>query len=58
MTDKTGVKLVTKADLELIIKRLETVKQAGYGKVLIIVKENNIVYVSQEIGEQVKMELV
>ena len=47
--------LVTQEDLELIIKRLNPVKQAGYGKVLISVKEGVIVYISQEIGEEVSM---
>jgi len=52
-----GVNLVTQDDLELIIKRLNPVKQAGYGEVFIQVKEGNIVYIKQSIGEQIKMEL-
>lgn len=53
MTDKT----VTREDLALIVRKLEPVKRAGWGEVLIKVADGNIVFVEQTIGEQVKMEL-
>jgi len=53
VTDKT----VTREDLALIVRKLEPVKRAGWGEVLIKVADGNIVFVEQTIGEQVKMEL-
>jgi hypothetical protein len=53
MTDKA----VTKADVELIIRKLKPVKEAGWGSITIQVQHSDIVYVDQTIGEQVKMEM-
>jgi len=50
-------KAVTKADLALITRKLEPVKRAGWGELLIQVSDGNIVYIKQSIGEQVRMEL-
>ena len=57
MSDKAGVNLVTQDDLRLIARKLNSVKYAGYGKVIIHVSDGKIVYISQEIGEQVLMKL-
>jgi len=51
------VNLVTQDDLELIIRRLNPIKKAKYGELLIQVNGGNIVYTKQVIGEQVKMKL-
>ena len=40
-----------------IQKKLVPVLEAGYGKVIIQVQAGQIVYITQEIGEQVKMDL-
>ena len=57
MPDKTGANPVTREDMKLIIKKLQPIKSAGYGELLIQVKEGHIVYTKQSIGEQVRMDL-
>lgn len=41
-------------ELELIQKKLETVKKAGHGEVIIKVADGKIVYITHTIGEEVK----
>ena len=48
---------ISKQELELIVKKIAVVKKAGYGSLLIKVQDGAIVYITQEIGEQVRMEL-
>lgn len=44
----------SKEELELIQKKLETVKKAGFGEVIIKVADGKIVYITHTIGEKVK----
>ena len=41
-------------ELKKILAKLEAVKKAGHGEVLIKVADGKIVYISQNIGEQIK----
>lgn len=54
MTNSTAV---TREELELLIRKLTPVKKAGFGSLLIRVQNGAIVYVTQEIGEQVKLNI-
>jgi len=48
---------VTKQDLEKIAQKLQHVKQAGNGSVLIRVEKHEVEYISFSIGEKVKSEV-
>ena len=50
-------KAVTKADLELIVRKLTPIKKAGHGKLLIRVADGNIVSGEDTVGWQVKKEI-
>lgn len=43
----------SKRDLELIKEKLETVKKAGHGEVIIKVADGKVVYISHSIGERI-----
>lgn len=46
--------MANEKELELIRKKLETVKKAGHGKVIIHIADGKVVYITHEIGEKVK----
>jgi len=50
-------KPLTLVEMELIIRKLQPVKDAGFGEVLIKIQNGSIVYITQSIGEQFKMDL-
>lgn len=44
-------------EVRAILKRLKTVKEAGFGELLIQVKDGKVVYIKHSIGEQMKFEM-
>ncbi len=48
---------MTEQEIKLVLRKLTTVKEAGWGKVEIIISDHKITYSSYTIGEQAKMDL-
>ena len=49
-----GNEVASDKELELIAERLNIVKQAGHGEIVVRVTGGKVVYITHTIGEQIK----
>lgn len=48
---------LTEQEIKLVLRKANIVKEAGWGKVEILIQDGHIVYTTISIGEQVEMDL-